>query len=217
MLNRTTLLFDLDGTLTDSCPGILNSLTYALRQMGVPVPPRETLLHFIGPPLLDSFQRWCSLSPETAREGVRKYREYFEKSGMFENSVYPGIPELLRRLKSGGRRLVIATGKPEPYARQIAEHFGIADMFEHICGATMDQARTGKADVIRYALDRCGGVHPAAALMIGDRENDVAGARHCGLDCVGVLYGYGSRTELEEAGAAYIARDVAELGQLLGA
>ena len=215
MLPCTHIFFDLDGTLTDPGEGITNSVAYALSRFGISVPDRRTLYPYIGPPLLESFQRYGGLTEAQARQAVQYYRETYGVTGIFENRLYPGIPELLRALKADGRRVVMATGKPEAYARRIAEHFGIAQYFERIAGASMDETRTRKDEVIRYALAACGVDGPSEVLMIGDREHDVLGARRCGMDCLGVLYGYGSRAELESAGAAGIAESVEELGRIL--
>ena len=205
------IFFDLDGTLTDSAPGILNSVAYALERFGIAVPAREKLIPFIGPPLLESFQKFSGLSAADAARAVGYYREYYPERGIFENSVYPGIPEALDALRRAGLRLVMATSKPEAYALRIAERFSLDAYFDQICGAAMDESRSRKAEVIRYAMDRCGLAEPAQGLMVGDREHDVLGARECGLDCVGVLYGYGSRRELEAAGAALFAETPADI------
>lgn len=208
------LFFDLDGTLTDSGPGIMNSVVYALNRMGAPVPDRAALTSFIGPPLAESFQSVCGFTPERAREALGLYREYFTDTGIFENALYPGIPELLSALKAAGRTVALATAKPEPFALRILDHFGISDYFDFRFGATMDETRSRKDQVIRYALDRSG-APPAETLMIGDRDQDVWGAAKNGVDCLGALYGYGSRRALEEAGAKYFAEDAAEIKRLL--
>lgn len=215
MKHYQTILFDLDGTLTDSGPGIRNSVAYALRRLGCPVPEQEVLNKFIGPPLLDSFQRYCGLDLETARRGTQYYREYFRDRGIFENSVYPGIPALLADLKAAGRTVAVATSKPEVFARRILDHFGLAGYFDFVAGATMDETRLTKPAVLAYALEAMGLTDKAAAVMVGDREQDVLGARAVGLDCIGVLYGYGDRAEHEAAGAAAIAGDVAALRAVL--
>ena len=208
------IFFDLDGTLTDSSPGITNSVMYALRRFGIAVENRESLYPFIGPPLLDSFQRFFGFTEEQARQAIVYYREYFSAGGLFENAVYPGVPEMLGRLQSAGRRLWIATSKPEEFARRIMEHFSLDCYFEGVCGAGMDGTRTRKDEVLRYALG-LSGADPARSLMVGDREHDVFGASACGLDCLGVLYGYGSREELNAAGAKYIAAGVGDVAELI--
>ena len=211
-MKPTCIFFDLDGTLTDSGPGILASVAYALRKLGVEPPEPEKLRPFIGPPLLWSFAHFYGFDEEKSREGVRLYREYFTAGGMFENSVYPGIPEALERLRDAGFRLAVATSKPEQFSRQIIAHFGLDGYFEAICGASMDETRTEKADVIRYAMDTLG-VAPEESLMVGDREHDVLGAKAVGVPCLGALWGYGSREELTNAGADALAETPEELSE----
>ena len=146
-----TILFDLDGTLTDSAPGILNSVRYGCRRIGIPVPDEATLRRFLGPPLIDSFHNLCGLNDADTDRAVAAFREYFPDKGLFENEVYPGIPALLADLHARGCQLVLATSKPEEYARRIMEHFDLAQYFTAICGATLDETRTDKAEVIAYA------------------------------------------------------------------
>lgn len=205
-----TVLFDLDGTLTDPGLGITNSVMYALDRFGIHESDRTKLYTFIGPPLWDSFMRYYGMSREEADRAVDFYREYYADRGLFENAVYPGIPQMLEALKAQGKTLAVATSKPEGFSRQILDHFGLSSYFDRIAGASMDRSRSRKADVIRYALEGL----PAdlgTTVMVGDREHDVLGARELGLPCVGVLYGYGDRQELETAGALAIAATVEEL------
>ena len=209
------LFFDLDGTLTDPGEGITNAVMYALQKSGIPLPPREQLYPFIGPPLKDSFAQYYGLTGESNARAIADYREYFQAKGLFENAVYPGIPQLLARLQGQGRRLVLATSKPQAFAEKILEHFGLSPYFTHIAGASFDDSRSEKDQVIAYALGLCGRPDPADVLMIGDRRYDVEGARRNGLDCLGVLFGYGSREELTAAGAKYLADSVDGLGRLL--
>lgn len=211
----TTILFDLDGTLTDPGLGITNAVMHALQKMGRPVPPREDLYRYIGPPLLGSFERFAGMNATEARQALGFYREYFVPTGMFENEVYPGIPQLLERLRKAGKTVVLATSKPEPFARRILEHFDLLRWFDHVAGSTLDETRTEKAEVIAYALQLADVTDRASAVMVGDRSYDVDGAREQGLACIGVLFGYGSRPELEQAGAVAVAAGVAELEQLL--
>lgn len=209
------IFFDLDGTLTDPGAGITNSVAYALERWGIRVDDRRTLYPFIGPPLVDSFARFYGFSPADARAAVDVYREYFVEKGIFENELYPGIPALLERLRAAGRTLVMATSKPEPFALRIAEHFGIAGFFDCIAGAALDETRTHKWEVIAYALERLGGPAPGSVLMVGDREHDVQGAARCGIQTLGVLYGYGSREELIGAGAVAVVEPVEEIGDYI--
>lgn len=214
-MNSQVVLFDLDGTLTDPGLGITNSVATALRCLGIPAPPRQELYKFIGPPLLDSFRTYYGMEEEQARRAVVHFREYFRDTGIFENTVYEGIPELLADLKAAGRTVVLATSKPEEFALRILEHFDLLRYFDTAAGATMGEARTDKAEVIAYALEKAGVTDRSAVVMVGDREHDVLGAAKNGLPCIGVLFGYGSRAELEAAGAAAIAADVAGLRDLL--
>lgn len=210
-----TVFFDLDGTVTDSAPGILNSVRFALRrhfkERGIVC--REysdpELNCFIGPPLIDTFQRFLPCTHAEAEKCLGWYREYFLPKGIYENSVYPGIVELFRALKSRGVRIVLATAKPEPFARIILDHFGLSGYFAAIHGATMGEERNKKHQVIEWALGHSGEV--GRVIMVGDRENDVSGAMVNGLDCIGVLWGYGDERELAGAGAARLCSSPQEL------
>ena len=205
------LLFDLDGTLTDPGEGITNSVTYALKKWGIEVTDKKELYCFIGPPLSASFKKYFGFDDEDALKCVEYYREYFRDRGIFENQVYQGIPELLCRLKAEGYVLVLATSKPDGFAKIILEHFDLAKYFDFVAGASMDESRNKKADVIRYALDMAKIEDRSLALMIGDRDQDMLGAKINGLDSLGVLYGYGSKAELEGAGATFIADGVEDI------
>ncbi len=207
-----TILFDLDGTLTDNGEGITNAVAYALRKFGITPPPREELNKFVGPPLRDCFVRWY-VSEEQGDLAVEYYREYFRPHGIFENVVYDGVPQMLAALKEAGYTLAIATSKPEIFAKKIAEHFDLAKYFTVIAGSDLEGTRIKKADVIRYCLELLG--KPDRVLMVGDREHDILGATAVGLPAVGVTYGYGSREELEKAQAAYIIDEPLELIELI--
>ena len=208
-----TVLFDLDGTLTDSAPGITNAVSYALARYGIHED-RQTLMQFVGPPLTESLRDLYGFDVEKRTEAVGFFREYFNEKGWLENSPYPGVEDLLRDLKAAGLTLMVATSKPEVQAVRILKHFGLAQYFDQICGAPLgNEEGSKKSSVIRNALSHLDG--PAQAVMVGDRRHDVAGAKETGLPCIGVLYGYGGREELETAGAAYIAADMAELKKLL--
>lgn len=210
-----TILFDLDGTLTDPGLGITNSVMFALERFGIHESDRQKLYPFIGPPLWDSFMRFYGMSREEADRAVTVYREYYADRGLFENTVYPGIPQMLEDLRVQGKTLAVATSKPEGFSVKILEHFGLAKFFDRIAGASMDQSRSRKADVIRYALSELPQADPRTTVMVGDREHDVLGAREVGLPCVGVLYGYGNCPELEAAGALSIAENVEALKNFL--
>ena len=208
------LFFDLDGTLTDPAQGITNSFIHAIKYFGLEVPSYETLCSFIGPPLPDTFKTQFNFSEEKAAEGVKKYREYFAEKGLLENSVYPGIPELLTKLKAAGKKLVVATSKPEEYSVRIIEHFGLARYFENVCGSLMDESRSKKDEVIEYVIERNHISDRSRILMIGDRKHDILGAKKVGLKSCGVLFGYGSLEELETAGADFIAENVSRLDKI---
>ena len=160
---------------------------------------------FIGPPLTDAFSEYFGFSEEDAKTAVLYYRERYTDIGLFENTVYDGIPEMLSRLREAGKTLILATAKPEPFAKRILEHFGLADYFDLIVGATFDGTRHNKIDVLRHALSGVEDANIKDSVMVGDRSHDCLGAAHFGMDCIGVLYGYGSREELTDAGAKYIA------------
>lgn len=200
------IFFDLDGTLTESGPGIVNSVEYALKKMGYEVIDRALLNRFVGPPLLDSFMRFFNMSREQAEQGITYYREYFTKKGMFENSVYDGVKDTLDALKSAGKILAVATSKPEKFAVRIIEYFELAHYFDKVCGATLDASRITKADVIQYAIEssQLKNEDKSTVLMVGDRKHDILGAKQHGIASMGVLYGYGDREELEKAKADYI-------------
>lgn len=208
------VLFDLDGTLTDPGVGIMNSVEYALRALGINVEDRTELRRFIGPPLQDSFAEFYGMSNEMALAAIEKYREYFRSRGIYENEVYPGVKEMLYALKSSGRRLLLATSKPEEFANIILKHFGLDGYFDFAAGATMDGSRRKKADVIEYGLRMCGITELSQTVMVGDRAQDVTGARLAGIDSIGVLYGYGGINELRAAGATYIAKSVDKIAEL---
>ncbi|WP_289301472.1 HAD family hydrolase [Sporofaciens musculi] len=203
--------FDLDGTLTDSSLGITNSVIYALKKFGIEETDRSKLYSFIGPPLLLSFEKFYGFSKEQSMDAVRYYREYYCDRGIFENRVYDGMENVLKELKNQGKLLVVATSKPEPFARQIIEHFHLMQFFDYVAGMEMDGRRQTKEEVIRYALDTCRITDKSKVLMVGDREYDVIGAQALGIDCLGILYGFGCRDELEKAGADYIAETVEEI------
>lgn len=205
-----TILFDLDGTLTDPKEGITRCVQYALESFGIREPDLAKLECFIGPPLKEQFMEYAGLSEDEAVLAVEKYRERFRPAGMFENRVYSAVPQMLDKLSGQGFRLGVATSKPEVFAVRILEYFHLADYFEVITGSELTGERTNKAEVIREALRR----HqsgPDRCVMVGDRMHDVLGAHEAGLYCLGVLYGYGSLTELQSAGADRICADVAAL------
>ena len=209
------ILFDLDGTLTDPGEGITNAVAHALKHYGIEVEDRTCLYPFIGPPLDESFMKYYGFSKEQALEAITFYREYFQPIGIFENVVYPGIPEMLDACKKAGRILAVASSKPEPFVRTILDHFGLADYFTYAGGSNLNETRTKKAEVIDYVLKELGSPAKDMVLMVGDRSHDVAGAKLNGLPCAGVLYGYGDEPELAGAGAAYILPTVEALREAI--
>jgi phosphoglycolate phosphatase len=233
------LLFDLDGTLTDSKPGITKCVQYSLEKMGRAVPPEEELLCFIGPPLIVSYQEYCGMTKEEAEMATAFYRERYEVTGLYENDVYGGILEALGKLKNAGYILAVATSKPEPYLVKILAHFHLDEYFTVIAGSGLSGERNSKTEVIQDALSqlavwKSGKSQPveeesgmfyrgekadpavleeikALSVMIGDRHHDIDGAKNCGIDSMGVRYGYAKEGELKEAGAVYEVASVEEM------
>lgn len=214
-MSFTHIFFDLDGTLTDSAPGIIRSVQYALESFHIHKETAE-LLYFIGPPLKDSFASFFDNDPELTLAAVAKYREYYSVTGIFENSLYAGIADLLTELCRAGHTLCVATSKPEPFALRVLEHFTIREAFAVIAGAELQGSRNSKTDVLRHAC-RMAGVDPSqgGCCMVGDRKYDILGAHAVGMPALGVLYGYGGRAELEDAGANYLCATVHELRKML--
>ncbi len=206
------ILFDLDGTLTDSGEGILNCAAVTLEHFGLPVPSREQMRVFVGPPLRDTFFKY-GVPTDRLDEAVAVYRKRYIPTGMFENRPYPGIAQLLKALQALGHRLYVATSKPEWMAIDILKHFGLDQYFEVIAGSSMDGVRDAKADVIAYLLEQIGGV--SDAVMVGDTAFDVIGAKAHGIPTVGVSWGYGTVESMRDAGAAAIADSMDELLSLL--
>ena len=210
-----TILFDLDGTLTDPGEGIINSVLYALNKYEIHIEDKTDLYKFIGPPLVDSFKIYFGFSEEKSMQAVEYYREYFKEKGMFENTVCDGIEDLLESLKAADKKLIAATSKPEPFAVKILEHFSLAGYFDFIAGATMNSQRIKKAHIIEYALNCCNINDLSGVVMVGDREHDIIGAKTVGIDSIGVLFGYGSREELVRAGASYIAEKTEDIYKIV--
>ena len=204
------VLFDLDGTLTDPALGITNSIMHMLRRTGRDIPPREELYCFIGPPLVPTFKKVFGMTDEEGAEALVLYREHFATKGLYENEPYEGIADALARIRASGKKLALATSKPEEFAEKILVHFGLREYFDVVGGASMDEKRVSKSDVIEYVLDKAG-AKAEDAVMVGDRLHDVEGAAKFGIPTVGVLWGYGSREELEQAGAKWIARTMDDM------
>jgi phosphoglycolate phosphatase len=211
-VSRRTVLFDLDGTISDSAPGILGSIEYAFIEMGLPYPGHTN--RALGPPIKDIFAM-LGCPPDRVEEAISHYRVRYRHKGLFENTVYDGIPDLLERLIDSGAQLAIATSKPELFAERILEHFGLAKRFAFIGGATMDSSRAVKADVIAHTLAHLDEVDLATTVMVGDRLHDIHGATAHNLPAYGVLWGYGSLAELTEAGAYATVANPSDLADLL--
>ncbi len=208
------ILFDLDGTLTDSGPGIINSVSYALNKYGIRAN-NEELTAMIGPPLQQSFQIIYGFSNEKASEAVEYYREYFREKGMFENQLYPGITEMLKELFENNRQLYLATSKPTVFARQILQHFKIEYLFDQVVGSNLDGSRVVKPEIIGAVSELTGGLSRDETVMVGDREHDIIGAKAHELDTIAVTYGYGSLEELKSVQPTVVVSSVAELSELL--
>lgn len=209
------ILFDLDGTLTESGEGITKSVQYALGKMGITEDDLDKLRCFVGPPLKEQFMAYGGFDEAQGEQAVAYYRERYTTAGIFENKLYPHVPELLEVLKINDKILGVASSKPEVFVKQILDYFEISQYFQVIVGSELDGKRTDKAEVIEEALHRLHMENERdKVIMVGDKEHDVLGAKICGIQCVGVSYGYGSREELEKAGAVYIAEDVEDLGIL---
>ena len=207
------VLFDLDGTLTESKEGITRSVQYALRKCNIVVENLDSLEKFIGPSLKDSFMQYCDFSEEQALKSLGYYREYFESKGMFQNRVYGNIERLLERLKKLDLHLVVATSKPMVFARKILKYFNLYSYFDDVIGSNLDGTRCKKGEVIQFIMDKYKIEDNRQVVMVGDRRHDAIGAAENGIDCIGVTYGYGSAEELENARATYIVHDVEELFQ----
>lgn len=211
------ILFDLDGTLTESGEGITKSVQYALEKVGKPEPDLEKLRVFVGPPLLEQFMKYADLDEETGRQAVAYYRERYSVTGIFENRVYPGVKEMLEELRMKGYLLAVASSKPENYVKQILDYFELTPYFHEIVGSEMNGNRTRKSQVIEEALIRLKlSGHREQVLMVGDKEHDVLGAREAGVECVAVSYGYGTMEELEAANPLRIVDSAKELLHFFG-
>ena len=204
-MKYTTVLFDLDGTLTDPGEGITNSVMHSLKYYGIEETDRAKLYKFIGPPLWESYEVFFGFSHEKAIEAVEHYREYYKVKGIYENLLYDGVKDMLEALYNKGVKILVATSKPETFAKIILDYFDIAKYFTFIGGAAMDGSRVNKDDVIRYTLEMAEVTDVKSCVMVGDRLHDILGAKAHSMDSIGVLYGYGSLDELKNAGADFIA------------
>lgn len=209
-----TVLFDLDGTITDPGLGITNSIMYSLSKFGITVSDRKELYPFIGPPLWESFERFFGFSKEQAQKAVDEYRVYYKDKGIFECELYEGMNELFKKLKEKGLKVVMATSKPEVFAKRLAEHFEFSQYFDLICGSMLDGTRKEKDEVIEHAIKTLD-IDPSTAVMVGDRMYDILGGKKFSMKTVGVSYGYGEVAELKEHNADFIANSVLELEEIL--
>ncbi len=208
---KKTILFDLDGTITDSGEGIIRCAQATLKHFGLPVPEAQSMRDFVGPPLRESFPKY-GVPPQDIAQAIHVYRSRYNTVGKFENGPYPGIEELLIRLKEVGCQLYVATSKPETISMEILEYFRLAQYFDRICGAASDGLRNTKSQVISYLLEETGASDP---VMVGDTKYDVLGAKAFGIPTIGVAWGYGTVQELLEAGAVSIAHTMEKLCELL--
>jgi len=210
------ILFDLDGTLTDPGQGITNSVAYALSKYGIEVESKEELYKFIGPPLYVSFSTFYGFSEEKAHEAIKFYREYYTKHGINECKLYDGIEELLEVLKKAGKKIALASSKPELFAHRVLENYGILKYFDFVGAASMDEkTRATKEAVLEHTLKSLNVTDRSKVIMIGDRHFDINGAKQFGIDSIGVLFGYGSEQELKEAGATFLAKDTNDIKKIL--
>lgn len=213
-LKYSLVIFDLDGTLTDSGSGIISSVRKTLISMGRPVPPQDTLRRFIGPPTWDSFRILCKMSSPEAEEAVRRFRKIYGSEGLFDNRVYNGIPELLDHLRAAGTKLAVATSKPGSMAKKVLDHFGLSPHFDMISAADETDRGGGKEALISQVLKNLG-VSARDTVMIGDTKFDASGAHKAGVSFVGVLYGFGTKEEIRRAGGSVFALSVADLEKVL--
>ena len=211
-----TVIFDLDGTLIDSAMGIRNSVQYSLEKCGIKVDSKISLKQFIGPPLNQQFQKFCHFSEEESKQAVKYFQEYYSNKGIFEYQIYNGILELLKELQKNQKRILIATSKPEEYAKIIIKRLYITECFEFIGGSLLDGVREKKNEVITYVLDSCKISDYKSVIMIGDRKYDITAAKELGLHSMGVLYGYGELDELQQSDAEFIVKSPFEIKSILG-
>lgn len=215
MPKYNTIIFDLDGTLTDPKTGITKSVLYALSKFDIIEENLDYLEQFIGPPLLESFKKYYSFEELKARQAVEYYREYFSEFGIYENVVYSGISDLLEKLKNSGKQLIVATSKPTLYAERILKHFDLHKYFNRIVGSNLDGSRTSKDEIIQDILSVILNTKRQNIIIVGDREQDITVAHSNGIDSIAITYGYGSNEELKNANPTYIVSSVEDLGILL--
>lgn len=196
-MSKNYLFFDLDGTLTNSMPGIFGGLRYAFKKCGVQDRPDEELKKYIGPPLTFSFVNYTGMSEELAEKALGFYREFYKETGVHMNTLYTGIADMIKALHKAGKKLYVASSKPEEQVRIIIEENGLSDYFEFIGGATLDKSRTDKISVLGYVIENAGSLPIEECVMVGDRLYDAEGAAHFGMDCIGVLWGFAEDGEFD--------------------
>ncbi len=209
------ILFDLDGTLTDSKPGIVDSLEYALDKMNIKLQDKSVLSKFIGPPLKFSFNEYIGLEGDDINKAIDYYREYFAQKGIYGNKLYDGMEDMLKNLKALGKNLIVATSKPTVFATKIIENFNVTGYFSYISGADLSESHADKSGIILHALKECKVTNLDDAIMVGDRRYDIHGAKTVGIKSIGVLYGYGDLEELTAEKADYIAKDVKDVQRII--
>lgn len=218
MIKYKYVLFDLDGTVSESALGIRESLEYAIKEIGKPLPDLNDYTLYIGPPLLDTFRNLCKFSEEESVRGVEIYRDYYDKYGKYKNQLYDGLKEVLIYLKNQGVKLAVCTSKYEKFAEEIVKLLGVSDCFDSICGSTLDGSRKDKKDLIPYAVNSLGGdfiSEKENTVMLGDTYFDARGARLCSVDFIGVKYGYGDLEQMKAEGAEVFAGSTTEIISLL--
>ncbi len=214
MKKYKNILFDLDGTITDSGEGIINSVIYSLHKFGINEIDMEKIKKFIGPPLKESFGEFYGMGLSEREDAVKYYREYYQEKGIYENKVYKGIEDLLKNLKNEGKKVILATSKPQFYAEKILKYFKIDNLFVFVKGSNMDGSKTNKKEIIEEIISELE-LKREETIMVGDRSYDIAGAKACKIKSIGVLYGYGSREELEMEKADYIIENVEEIYNII--
>ena len=209
------IAFDLDGTLSDPSHGLVASFIYAFKKMGVDYGAPESLKRFIGPPIYEAWQEEFGFTPEESSRALLIFREYYQVYGWWDNEIYDGVPEMLQKLKSAGKTIILATSKPEIFAKKILNRANLTQYFDFVGGAATDKTRDKKHEVLEYSLASVGVTDKSRAILVGDRIYDAEGARACGIDSLGVLYGHGSEEEIRAAGFTLTAKTVSDINKIL--
>lgn len=218
MIKYKYVLFDLDGTISESAGGIRKSLEHAITALGKPLPNLDDYTLYIGPPLIDTFRNVCHFSEKDSQKGVELYRSFYDEKGKYINNLYDGIKDVLIKLKENGAKIAVCSSKYEKFAEEIVANLGVSDCFDAVCGSTLDGSRKDKKDLIPYAVKSLGGdfnFDKENTVMLGDTYFDARGARQCGVDFIGVEYGYGSIQAMKDEGTEVFAKTPADLLSLL--